>query len=169
MKSRRNSNTRNTRTTRKPAPNSTGGCSLFQQEDFPGAIEVFSRAVELNPKFVEAIRTFAASHFRMEAYDKAIEAAKKALELMPDSSQTIKLISVAYSAMGDEKTALEYQEKLKDLPDAEFSPEELYNMGVVEANEGRDTAAVDYFKKAVEIEAGPGHRLLPARAEPISG
>ena len=88
----------------------------------------------------------------MEAYDKAIETAKKALELMPDSSQTLKLISVAYSALGDEKTALVYQEKLKTLPDAEFSPEELYNMGVVEANEGRDPEAVNYFKKAVEMK-----------------
>ncbi len=128
------------------------GIQLFQQEDFPGAIEVFKRAVELNPKFTEAYQNLAAAHFRMEAYDKAIEAAKKALELMPDSSQTIKLISVAYSALGDEKTALEYQEKLKDLPDAQFSPEELYNMGVVEANEGRDPQALDYFKKAVEMK-----------------
>ena len=128
------------------------GIKLFQQEDFTGAIEVFKRAVEINPKFVEAYQNLAAAHFRLEAYEKAIEAAKKALELMPDSSQTLKLISVAYSALGDEKTALEYQEKLKDLPDAQFSPEELYNMGVVEANEGRDPQAVDYFKKAVEMK-----------------
>ena len=128
------------------------GIQLFQQEDFAGAIDVFQRAVEINPKFVEAWQNLAAAHFRMEAYDKAIEAAKKALELMPDSTQTLKLISVAYSAMGDEKTALEYQDKLKDRPDAEFSPEELYNMGVVEANEGRDPQALDYFMKAVALK-----------------
>ena len=77
---------------------------------------------------------------------------KKALELNPNSAATLKLISVAYSNLGDEKTALAYQEKLKVLPDAVFSPEELYNMGVVEANQGKDSEAVDFFKKATALK-----------------
>jgi tetratricopeptide (TPR) repeat protein len=126
------------------------GTQLFQAEDFKGAIEAFSKAVEINNKFFEAYQNLAAAYFRADMLTEAIDAAKKALDLNPESAATLKLLSVAYSTIGDEKTALEYQDKLKLLPDAVFSPEEYYNMAVVEANEGRDAEAVTYFKKAIE-------------------
>ena len=68
--------------------------------------------------------------------------------------QMVKLISVAYSKLGDEKKALEYQEKLKSFPDTEFSAEELYNMGVVEANKGNDGEAAKYLEKATLAKPG---------------
>ncbi len=128
------------------------GAELFQAEDFSGAAEQFKKAVETKPDFLEAYQNLAASYFRAELYQEAIEAAKKALEIKPDSAQTLKLISVAYSSLGDEKTALEYQDKLKGLPDAEFSPEEIFNMGVTAANEGRDEEAAEFFKRATETK-----------------
>lgn len=128
------------------------GTELFQAEDFSGAAEQFKKAVETKPDFLEAYQNLAASYFRAELYQESIEAAKKALEIKPDSAQTLKLISVAYSSLGNEKAALEYQDKFKGLPDAEFSPEEIFNMAVTAANEGRDEEAAEYFKKATEMK-----------------
>ena len=128
------------------------GMELFQAEDFSGSVEQFKKAIEIKADFLEAYQNLAAAYFRKESYKNAIEAAKKALEINPNLVQTLKLISVTYSKMGDEKTALEYQDKLKKLPGAEFSPEEIFNMGAVEANEGRDEEAEKLFKKATEMK-----------------
>jgi len=128
------------------------GTELFQAEDFSGAVEQFKKAVETKPDFLEAYQNLAAAYFREELYQETIEAAKKALEIKSDMAQTLKLISVAYSKLGDEKAALEYQDKLKVLSDAEFSPEEIFNMGATAANEGRDGEAAEYFKKAIEMK-----------------
>ncbi len=128
------------------------GMELFQVEDFSGASEQFKKAVETKPDFLEAHQNLAAAYFQAELYQEAIKAAKKALEIKPDTAQTLKLISVSYSRLGDEKTALEYQDRLRALSDAEFSPEEIFNMGAVAANEGRDEEAAEYFRKVTEMK-----------------
>jgi tetratricopeptide (TPR) repeat protein len=129
------------------------GIGLFNAGNFQEAIGQFEKAVETNPDFVEAYQNLASSYFRAEQHEKAIGAAQKALEIDQKSLQMIKLISVAYSKVGDENKALEYQEKLKSFPDTEFSAEELYNLGVVEANKGNDSDAAKYFEKAVLAKA----------------
>ncbi|MFP4082286.1 MAG: tetratricopeptide repeat protein [Candidatus Aminicenantes bacterium] len=128
------------------------GMEYFKEEDFKAAAEQFRKATEEKADFLEAYQNLAAAYFRAEQYQKAIEEAKKALELKPDSAQTLKLISVAYSKLGDEETARKYHDRLKELPQTEFSPEEIYNMGVVSANEGQDEEAAEYFKKASEMK-----------------
>ena len=125
------------------------GIELFTAGRFVEAVSQFEGAVGAKPDFLEAFENLAASHFQAEHYEEAIAAAQKALALDPQSVQMIKLISVAFSRLGDETKAVEYQEKLKNFSAAEFSAEELYNMGVAEANKGNDAEAAKYFEKAV--------------------
>ncbi len=124
------------------------GIELFNAGNFKEAIGQFEKSVEVKPDFLEGYQNLASSYFRDNQYEKAVSAALKALEIEPKSAQMIKLVSVAYSKLGDENKALEYQEKLKAFPDTEFSAEELYNLGVVEANKGNDGEAAGYFEKA---------------------
>ena len=128
------------------------GIELFTAGRFAEAVSQFEGAAEARPDFLEAWENLAASHFRAEQYEKAIAAARKAEAINPQSVQMIKLISVAYSKLGDESKAVEYQEKLKGFPDTELSAEELYNMGVVEANKGNDAEAAKYLEKAVQAK-----------------
>ena len=123
------------------------GIGFFNAGNFQEAIGQFEKAVEVKPDFLEALQNLASSYFRAEQYEKAIGAAEKALEFDQNSLQMLKLVSVAYSKVGDENKAVEYQEKLKSFPDSEFSAEELYNLGVVEANKGNDGEAAKYFEK----------------------
>ena len=124
------------------------GIELFNAGNFQDAIGQFEMSVEAKSDFIEGYENLASSYFRAGQYDQAIEAAQRALKLDQKSAQMVKLISVAYSKIGDEGKAQEYQEKLKDFPDTEFSAEELYNLGVVEANKGKDGEAARYFEKA---------------------
>lgn len=126
------------------------GMDFFLSEKFLEAADQFEKAVEANPDFLEALDNLAASYFRSELYEKAIEAAKKALEIKPNSSKVIKLISIAYSNLGDEETALEYMNKLKELPGEKLSAEELYNIAVVTANQGNDEEAKEYFERSIQ-------------------
>jgi tetratricopeptide (TPR) repeat protein len=126
------------------------GIGFFQSEKFGEAAEQFEKAVEAKSDFFEAFENLAASYFRLKLYEKAIEAAKNALKMNPNSSQALKIISVAYSSLGDEKTALEYMNKLKELPDEKLTAEELYNMAVVAANQGNDEEAKGYFERSIQ-------------------
>lgn len=128
------------------------GIEFFQAEKFTEAAEQFEKALVIKSDFLEARENLAVAYFRAEEYAKAIEAAKKYLETKPDAFQMFKMISVSYSALGDEKSASEYVEKMKVLPDAQFSPEELFNMAVTSANQGNDQEAKAYFERAVELK-----------------
>ncbi|MFC2164462.1 tetratricopeptide repeat protein [Acidobacteriota bacterium] len=128
------------------------GIEFFQAEQFLEAADQFEKALVIKSDFFEALENLAVSYFRAEQFAKAIEAAKRALELKPDYSQLLKMISVSYSALGDEASASEYLEKMKSLPDAQFSPEELFNMAVTAANQGKDQEAKAYFERSVELK-----------------
>ena len=128
------------------------GIELFQAEKFLEAAGQFERALVVKPDFFEALENLAVSYFRAEEYEKAIETAKRALEIKPDSYQMLKTISVSYSALGDETSAAEYLNKMKVLPDAQFSSEELFNMAVTAANQGNDQEAKTYFERSVELK-----------------
>jgi tetratricopeptide (TPR) repeat protein len=128
------------------------GIQLFQAEKFTEASEQFEKALVVKPDFLEARENLAVSYFRAEEYEKAIESAKKCLEAKPDSYQMLKMISVSYSALGDEESASAYLEKMKILPDAQLSPEELFNMAVTAANQGKDKEAKTLFERSVELK-----------------
>lgn len=128
------------------------GIELFGAEQFSEAAEQFEKALVVKPDFLEALENLAVSYFRAEQYEKAIEAAQKALDIKPDAYQMLKTISVAYSALGDEESASAYLEKMKKLPDAQFSAEELFNMGVTAANQGNDKEAQTLFERSVELK-----------------
>ncbi len=124
------------------------GIEFFNAGNFEEAIGQFERAVEAKADFLEGLENLASANFRAERYEQAIAAAERAVAISAQSSQMIKLISVAFSKLGNEEKALEYQEKLKSFPDTEFTAEELYNIGVVEANKANDAEAVKYLEKA---------------------
>jgi len=128
------------------------GIKLFQAEKFAEAVEQFEKALTVKPDFFEALENLAVSYFRAEQFEKAIEAAKKCVDIKPDSYQMLKMISVSYSALGDEESASEYLEKMKELPDAQLSPEELFNMAVTAANQGNDQEAKTLFERSVELK-----------------
>jgi len=128
------------------------GIELFNQGNFAAAIVEFTEAVKIDPEIPEAHQNLASAHYRAGAYAQAVEAAEKALALNPGSSQMVKLLAVGYSNLGQEGKALEYQERLKDFPDSEFSAEELYNLGVVEANKKNDAEAARYFEKSARAK-----------------
>lgn len=139
-------------TNEKALEHFNAGIALFEGEKFIEAAKEFEEASKIKPDFYEAYENMAASYFRAEEYEKAIEAANKALEIEPESYKTLKIISISYSALGNEEKAMEYLEKMKHLPDAEFSPEELYNLAVTAANRNDDEEAKQYFEKAIELK-----------------
>jgi tetratricopeptide (TPR) repeat protein len=138
------------------------GIQLFQAEKFSEAAEQFEKALVVKPDFLEARENLAVAYFRAEEHEKAIAEAEKCLEAKPDSYQMLKMISVAYSALGDEESASAYLEKMKGLPDAQLSPEELFNMAVTAANQGNDQEAKTLFERSVELKPdfAQGHYQL---------
>jgi len=126
------------------------GIEFFNSKNYPEAADQFEKAVEAKPDFLEAYENLATSYFQTELYKEAIQAAKKALAISSDSSNIIKLISIAYSKLGEEESALDYMNKLRELPDEQLSAEDLYNIAIQAANHGNDTEALEYFERSIK-------------------
>jgi tetratricopeptide (TPR) repeat protein len=62
----------------------TRGADLMSRQDFVHAIEHFSRAIQISPKFAEAYNQRAIAHFLKEDFDRSIEDCQQTVALMPD-------------------------------------------------------------------------------------
>jgi tetratricopeptide (TPR) repeat protein len=60
------------------------GNAKYQLKDYAGAIKDFDKAVELDPKFMQAYHTRAICFGELKKYDKALADFDKAIELDPD-------------------------------------------------------------------------------------
>jgi tetratricopeptide (TPR) repeat protein len=60
------------------------GADLMSRREFEQAIDHFTQAIQISPKFAEAYNQRAIAHFLSESFDHAIEDCQRAVELMPD-------------------------------------------------------------------------------------
>lgn len=59
------------------------GAEAMEAQDLPRAIEQFTRAIEIDPKFAEAYNQRAIAHYLSERWDASIADCQRAVELMP--------------------------------------------------------------------------------------
>jgi tetratricopeptide (TPR) repeat protein len=72
------------------------------------AIEFLEKAIEKNPKGVEAYKDLAVAYGFKKEYEKSIEMSKKAIAIDPSDGQVYVNIGVNYRNMGNEAKAKEY-------------------------------------------------------------
>ena len=60
------------------------GLDLAFEENYAGAIEKYTKALEVDPEFTDALLALAMAHAELEQLDEAIEAAKKLCAISPD-------------------------------------------------------------------------------------
>jgi tetratricopeptide (TPR) repeat protein len=55
----------------------------MERQELRDAIDHFSRALEIDPKFAEAYNQRAIAHYLLEEFDESIEDCRRTVELMP--------------------------------------------------------------------------------------
>lgn len=59
------------------------GAKAMDQADYPRAVEHFSRAIAMDPRFAEAFNQRAIAHYLLEHWEQSIADCRMAVELMP--------------------------------------------------------------------------------------
>src|ERR1700730_19190372 len=76
------------------------GIDLFGEGKIEQAIAEYNRALELDPKFSDALHGRAQAYHAREDFDRTIQAARRILELSPDDILAWTTISRAYQRKG---------------------------------------------------------------------
>ena len=76
------------------------GIDFFGEGKFDSAIEEYNRALELDPKLIDALHGLAQAYHALEDFQRTIEAARRILVLEPDDILAWTTISRAYQRLG---------------------------------------------------------------------
>lgn len=128
----------------------TDGNSLFEEEKYEEAIQVYSKVFEDHPDAYIINRKIGNCYFQMERYGEAEKYYLKVLEKDPDNKDSLLAIGNCYSNRGQNEKALEWYNKIEF--DEIDDPTVLYNIGTNYYNTSKFQEALKFYKKAVEIQ-----------------
>jgi len=126
------------------------GNDLMRTEDFPGAIEKYTKAIELDSSNQVFYCNRAAAHSKMNNHYAAVEDCKRAIDMDPNYGKAYGRMGLAYSCVDKHKEAIDCFKKAIDL-----EPEnESYRSNL--------KLAQDKLNAAGGISAGPQPGGFPA-------
>lgn len=125
------------------------GLLKAKQKDYTGAIEEFTKALELNPQMISAYYQRALAYYDLGAIPQAVFDYDQVLKLNPDKVEAYYSRALAKLALKNLPGALKDVDKAievnRDFPAA-------YNLrGVVQRKLGNIESAIASFKRAVEL------------------
>ncbi len=91
------------------------GVELFGAGQFDAAIAEYRKALELEPKFTDALHGLAQAQYARGDYDAAVEAAKRILEIDPNDVLAYTTLSRSFQKKGLIKEAEEAGAKARVL------------------------------------------------------
>ena len=117
--------------------------------DLDGAIELFERALKIDPDHAIALENLGSAYRQKKHWPAAEQALKRALTLIPEDAEANYSLGMVYAQQNDTARAAEYLERaLKARPDY---PAALNNLGIVYLRRGRRAEAIDSFKHAIQV------------------
>lgn len=113
-------------------------------------IDALQKTVEANPKDTESLLRLANALHDAKFMPRAIETYKKYLLLKPSDPDARVDMAICYFESGDSPTALkEMQTALKHDPKHQMA---MYNIGIVNLNQGNLEQSNEWFRKAIALD-----------------
>lgn len=126
------------------------GYIKWEEKKFEESIELYKKAIELDPKYVDAYDGWAYSLYEMKKYDEAAEIYKKALSLEPNNTFTNHYIGMNLEAQGMHDSAIMYYERSIQLDPAY---DEVYvSYGDLLFEQKKYDQAAEMYNKAIDLE-----------------
>lgn len=126
------------------------GQDEFKLEHFEKAIELFEKAVKIDPNFAFAWDNIGICYRKLNNYDKAISAYKESLEIDPVGMTPLQNIAIAYMFKHEYDKAIDAYQQIAAIDPS--NPEVYYGIGNVYANALQDyEKGLDYMCKAYSL------------------
>ncbi len=91
------------------------GVVLFHSGDMEGAIDLFRRAIEINPEYVHAYISLGSAQLRLDQIDAAERSFRRAIEFDAENSLAYLGLGQAYKLFGSTDEAITYVERALEL------------------------------------------------------
>lgn len=125
------------------------GCNaLYRDSDVASAKVHFSKALELDPKFIHALDNLGTCHRRDGNLDEAAKCYKRSIALFPKGIFARANLALVHRASGKLDAAMEEYETCKRL-DPE-NPEPYYGLALVELDAGKYDSALENAQAALD-------------------
>ena len=123
-------------------------------KDYQGAIEDYTKAIELKPDFAEAYINRGISRRNLSDYKGAIEDYTKAIELRPDFAEAYKNRGYSRLKLSDYKGAIEdYTKAIEFKPDYALA---YNNRGASRSNLSDNKGAIEDYTEAIRLDKNWG-------------
>ncbi|MCS6959701.1 MAG: tetratricopeptide repeat protein [Pseudanabaenaceae cyanobacterium SKYGB_i_bin29] len=123
------------------------GTWLLGQNDLQGAITDLNRAIEIDPRAVDAYLNRGIAYERLRQWDKAIGDYSRVLELQPQDAYAYNNLGNAYGGKGEWERSLAYYERAAQL-DPKLSISQV-NAALVLYQVGREVEAAKRIRNLV--------------------
>ncbi len=114
------------------------------------ATGAYTKAIELNPNFVEAYNNRGAAYGDLRDYRQAIENYDKAIELNPNCVEAYNNRGFAYDNLGDQRQAIRDFNKAIELDPKNAGA--YSNRGLAYGHRGDYRQAIENYDKAIELD-----------------
>ncbi len=112
------------------------------------AIEYYTKAIEINPTFVDVYQNKGLALESLGKYNEAIEIFKTGIEMKPDYHLAYGGVGLCYSKLGNNDKALEYFSKAVDIVPNNISA--LNNLGFAYMQKKDYNSAITYYKRSYD-------------------
>ncbi len=129
------------------------GTQSLMSQDFTDALQNLVKANELDPNNDGILTNLAMAYYFKGERDLAVKTLKRAIEINEDNSDAKVNLASIYFKDGDFNNAEKvYKKVLKDLT-YDKQARTLYNLGTIELQRKRISAAENYFSKSIKEES----------------
>ncbi|MGY6529840.1 MAG: tetratricopeptide repeat protein [Cyanobacterium sp.] len=126
------------------------GNELRDSQDYEEAIEQYSRAIELNPNYVDAYYNRGLTYADLKDFDRAIADYTQAITIDPEYLNAYNNRGVLYANLGDyERAIADYQKVLESDPNYVLAHN---NLGVAYDSLERYQEAIASYTRAIELD-----------------
>ncbi len=128
------------------------GYVLWDERKFDESIELYRKAISIDPSYVDAYNGWAYSLYELKKYDEASAVYKKALDLDPGYYYTYHYWGINLETMNKNDSAIEmYRKAIAIDPNYEYV---YLSYGDVLLKEKKYDEAIEKYKKAIQITPG---------------
>ncbi|MCB1043384.1 MAG: tetratricopeptide repeat protein [Acidobacteria bacterium] len=124
---------------------------LYKNEDYDGAMELLSQAIEKDPELAHALKLAAYCAVKKESWKDGLNYAERFLALEPEDLNMSKLALEAARMLNDTDTESKYRDQVKEIEGV--TPETLYNEAVVAMNADNDDLAAAKLNELLKLDA----------------